>query len=39
MLEISDLLEEELYYPSGEYKGADQLRSNRFHIGQDPVFS
>ena len=39
-------VEEELYYPSSENKGADQLRSHReadlrlcFRIGNNPVFS
>ena len=39
-------VEEELYYPCSENKGADQLRSYCkaglricFHIGKNPVFS
>ena len=39
-------MEEELYYPSSENKGADQLRGYReadlrlcFRLGKNPVFS
>ena len=45
-LKFQILVEEELYYPSSENKGADQLRGYReadlclcFRIGKNPVFS
>ena len=45
-LKFRILVEEELYYPSSENKGADQLRGYReadlrlcFRIGKNPVFS
>ena len=45
-LKFQILVEEELYYPSSENKGADQLRGYReadlrlcFRLGKNPVFS